>query len=249
MGKSKWQALRQWLKTIPGAVRAVRFARSWLDPHESTLRQIRTQLPGQLLQPSMVTEPDRYPEFFGFVAGQLADVAAPRILSFGCSSGEEVFSLRARIPSAEIVGLDINPRALAACEQRLASGPPDQGIRFACKGSAAGEPDASFDAIFCMAVLRHGELQASRPQQCDALLAFATAERTVSELARCLKPGGLLAIWNCHFRFVDMAAAAQFDVAYSSAEGAWANQPLYGRDNSLLPRALYCEAIFRKHIG
>ncbi|NDB69413.1 MAG: class I SAM-dependent methyltransferase, partial [Methylocystaceae bacterium] len=168
------------------------------------------------------------------------------IMSFGCSTGEEVFSLRARLPSAEIIGLDINPRAIAACEKHLAAAPRDLGIRFICKGSAEGEEEASYDAIFCMAVLRHGDLQASRPARCDAVLEFALAERTVTELARCLKPGGLLAIWNCHFRFADMAVAAQFEVAYSSAEGAWANQPLYGRDNCLLPRALYCEAIFRK---
>lgn len=238
--------LRERLKAIPGAVRAVRFLRSWLVPQERALRQIRARFPGQLLQPSIVTEPDRYPEFFAFVAEQLADGPAPRIMSFGCSTGEEVFSLRAQFPDAEIVGLDINPLAIAACERQRALRPPDPGIRFACTGSSQGEADASFGAIFCMAVLRHGELQASRPASCADILAFAQVERTVSDLARCLKPGGFLVIWNCHFRFADMAASAQFEVVHSSAEGAWANQPLYGSDNQLAPPTAYCEAIFRK---
>ena len=238
--------LRQALKALPGAVWAVRFVRSLIMPQERALRRIRARLPGQLLQPSMITAPDRYPEFFGFVAGKLAGVEAPALLSFGCSSGEEVLSLRDLLPGAEILGIDINPLAIAACEARIAGLPPDPRIRFACQGTAAGLADASFDAIFCMAVLRHGELQASRPGRCDGVLPFAQAERTATELARCLKPGGYLVIWNCHFRFADMAPAANFEIVLRSEEGRWANQPLYGPDNCIMPAATCCAAIFRK---
>ncbi len=238
--------LRERLKTLPGAVRAVRFVRSLIVPQERALRRIRARLPGQLLQPSMVTAPDRYPEFFAFVAGKLVEVEAPALLSFGCSSGEEVFSLRDVMPAAEILGIDINPLAIAACEARMAGLSPDPRIRIACQGSTAGIAAASFDAIFCMAVLRHGELQALRPERCDGVLPFAQAERTATDLARCLKPGGYLVIWNCHFRFADMAPAADFEVVLLSKEGRYANQPLYRSDICLLTAATCCEAIFRK---
>jgi SAM-dependent methyltransferase len=241
--------LRDRLKAIPGAVPLVRFVRSWIIPQQRALRQIRARMPGQLLQPSMVTEPDRYPEFFAFVAEQLEDCAAPRILSFGCSTGDEVFALREYMPSAELVGMDINPRAIAACQRQLAERAPDPGISFICAGNTHGQTEASFDAIFCMAVLRHGLLQASQPDSCAAILPFAQAENTVSDLARCLKPGGYLVIWNCHFRFADMAGAADFELVHSSPHGRWANQPLYGRDDLRLPSELYCEAIFRKRAG
>lgn len=231
------------LKAIPGTVRLVRFVRSWIYPQERALRRIRARMPGQLLQPSMVTEPDRYPEFFAYVAQQLADVPKPRLLSFGCSTGEELLALRDHMPGAELVGIDINPLAIAACEQKMAG---DSGIRLICAGTASELADASFDAVFAMAVLRHGELQSSQPASCAAILPFAQAEAAVSDLARCLRPGGYLLIWNCHFRFADMAAAAGFDVVYSNPHGRWANQPLYGPDDQRLPPEPYCEAIFRK---
>jgi SAM-dependent methyltransferase len=243
--RSVW---RQRVKAVPGAVGVVRFVRSWLDPDLRTVRRIRASLPGQLLQPALNTKPDRYPEFFAFVADSLKEVAAPRLLSFGCSTGEEVFSLRSYLPNAHITGLDINSRAIAVAERQLACRPHDPDIRLVCAGSMANEDDASYDAIFAMAVLRNGELEVSRPPRCDQVIDFAQVERTVSDLARCLKPGGLLVIWYCQFRFADMAVSSQFDVVMSSDRGGWANWPLYGPDNHLLLPKAYCDAIFRKHL-
>ena len=45
------------------------------------------------------TAPNRYPEIFAAAAA-----AARRILSFGCSTGEECVSLAEYFPKAEIIG-------------------------------------------------------------------------------------------------------------------------------------------------
>jgi hypothetical protein len=50
---------------------------------------------------------DRYPEIFAAAAAAAPN--ARRILSFGCSTGEECVTLANYFPNAQIVGTDINP--------------------------------------------------------------------------------------------------------------------------------------------
>jgi tRNA G46 methylase TrmB len=60
------------------------------------------------------TAPNRYPEIFAAAAAAAPD--ARRILSFGCSTGEECVSLAEYFPKSEIIGAEINvlslPKAL-----------------------------------------------------------------------------------------------------------------------------------------
>ena len=91
-----------------------------------------------------------------------------------------------------------------------------------------------------MAVFRHGDLE-SRPPSCAPLIRFATFERTIAGLARCLRPGGLLVIRHAHFRFMDTGAAAGFDPVLTLS-----TQPLYGRDDRLLEGAHESDGVFRK---
>jgi chemotaxis methyl-accepting protein methylase len=71
----------------------------------------------QLHQTAPYTWRNRYPVLFNLAAELKPD--ARRILSFGCSIGEEIISLRIRFPRAEIVGAEINPRTRA-----IAAAPP-----------------------------------------------------------------------------------------------------------------------------
>ena len=71
-------------------------------------RRLRRPVPGRF-QPYPHTLPDRYPWLFDFAAAALDDLPAPRLLSFGCSRGEEVLSLRRRFPDAAIKGPTSTP--------------------------------------------------------------------------------------------------------------------------------------------
>jgi trans-aconitate methyltransferase len=53
---------------------------------------------------------DRYPEVFAAAAAAAPD--ARRILSFGCSSGEECVTLAEYFPKSEIIGAEINVLSL-----------------------------------------------------------------------------------------------------------------------------------------
>ena len=87
---------------------------------------------------------NRYPEVFAAPAPD-----ARRILSFGCSTGEECVTLAEYFPKAEIVGADINPVILLQARKHRSDR-----IRFVYASDRILSGLGGFDAIFCMAVLR-----------------------------------------------------------------------------------------------
>ncbi len=82
------------LRKVPG-FRAARFMYRLVHGVESrNTALLLLRPPKGLYQPYGTTSDDRYPEIFKFVREQIGDGADVRILSVGCSTGEEVFSLR-----------------------------------------------------------------------------------------------------------------------------------------------------------
>jgi trans-aconitate methyltransferase len=202
--------------------------------------------PAGLMQPSNVTAPDRYPETFAFVQAQLGVDSVVNILSFGCSTGEEVFSLRHYFPRAAIKGVDANPGNIAVCRRRLKS-VNDANITFEAAATLAAESAAAYDAIFCMAVLRHGELGRRRAVRSDHLLPFELFAQAVESFSRCLKPGGLLAMRHSNFRLRDAPRGVDFETVLREVADDPANTtPLFGPDNQFLPDAIYPDTVFRK---
>ena len=228
------------------AFRAARFAFNFARSADfRSVMILRWRRPENLFQPFGETSPNRYPEIFRFARDQIGDSATHRILSFGCATGEEVFSLRSYFPLAMIRGVDINPRSITSARKRL-NAVGDSRISFDVADSAAGE-SGPYDAIFCMAVFRHGGLGASGIEnRCDQLIRFADFERTVGGIAQCIKPGGLLFIANSNFRFSDTAASKDFEVVCGDNVPADARSPIFGPDNRFLPATSYDEVGFRR---
>jgi SAM-dependent methyltransferase len=207
----------------------------------------RLPRPAGVFQISGKTAENRFPTLFEFVRGELANRTSTRLLSFGCSTGEEVFCLRRYFPAASIDGIDINPYRIKTCRRSLRERGGDPAIRFMVAGSTQHLPGESYDAIFCLSVLRHGGLSDGCAARCDHLIEFASAEHLVEDFSRCLKPGGLLAIINSNFRFAEMGVAAFFDVIMQmGTEQPRQRTPLYGPDNRLLMGAWYRDVVFRK---
>lgn len=198
---------------------------------------------GRLMQPSTVTSANRHPELFDHIRQALADVEVPSILSFGCSTGEEVFTLGALMPDAGIRGIDINYSCIQQARRRLAEAGDDR-LSFACAASAAGEPAAYYDAIFALSVLRHGRLDAEQPDDCSEILPFARFARSIAELDCCLKPGGLLVIWGSHFRLRDTDVQPRY--AVELARPYPPALPVYGADNRRLGDPGVEQIVFRK---
>ncbi len=234
-------------KKIPGLVKLARLSRFFANPGYRIVWRLKHDKPENLFQPYSTTKPDRYPRIFAFVRDNLTDVDRPRLLSFGCSTGAEVFTLRQYFPDAEITGIDINPHNIAVCRKWL-SRSGDNLIRFEHAGSSENEPDSYYDAVFCMAVLRHGDLGSGNDaKSCAQLIRFADFERMIAGFCRCLKPGGYLAIRHSNFRFSDTEVASGFAAVVSlSGSQLHVGTPLYDRNNQRLVDAVYDDVVFRK---
>ena len=110
----------------------------------------RTIYKDQQFQAETASREDRYPELFAECQKRLAPLLNPRILCFGCSTGEEVFTLARYLPQAEITGVDINPWCLKQCTRTNRN----DRLRFLHRNSAEFARADGFDAIFCMAVFQ-----------------------------------------------------------------------------------------------
>jgi SAM-dependent methyltransferase len=207
-------------------------------------RRLRRPLQGRF-QPYAHTRPDRYPWLFDFARAALVDVQAPRLLSFGCSRGDEVFSLRRRFPAGVIRGLDIDPANIETCRTRaLQEG--DERMAFAVASSARAEPAGRYDAVFCLSVLTHGDLTAAGALRSQPLMRFTDFERAVGELARTVKPGGLLFLHTTNFRFCDTAQFGDFEVVLEALPDQLAPDVLFDRSGRLMPGERYHSVGFRK---
>jgi SAM-dependent methyltransferase len=201
-------------------------------------------LPGQF-QTYNYTLPDRYPWLFQFAAASLAAASNLRLLSFGCSRGDETLTLRKYFPNAAIKGVDVDPANIAHCRSRLPAGPPRL-LSFATAATTELEPAESYDAIFCLAVLCRGDLTTTNAQVCSPSLLFENFETTVADFARCLKPGGILFLHTTNFRFCDAACAADFDIVLEAAPSQLATDVIFDRTNRLMMGYRYTPVAFRK---
>ena len=234
-------------KPPPFALRALRkLWRLAVDRPYRNLMWLHLVRPRGTFQPFNDTQADRYPKIFDFVQSELGADRTVKILSYGCSTGEEVFSLRNYFPQAVIKGIDINAGNIAVC-RRLAKASRDNAVAFETASSTSAETAASYDAIFAMAVLRHGGLGLPGVTRCDHLIRFEEFARAVDDFKRCLKPGGLLVIRHSNFRLCDAPAGGDFETILSVKTPAAAPKtPLFGPDNQLMKGIKYPDAVFRK---
>lgn len=231
--------LRRWprLQALHALIRRT------LIPADRALHRLRKQRADELLQPWPVTAPDRHPPLFALAAARLAGVAEPRVLSFGCSTGEEPLTLARYLPQARIDGFDINPRNVAEARRKVAIAGATQVTIAEAASPPAGV--ALYDAVFCLSVLRHGELDAFQPEFCTDILPFRRFAETIAALDRVLKPGGYLFLWGCNFRFADTAVAAGYEVVPVPAKQPQPG-PFYGPDDARLPVSHTRDFVFRK---
>jgi hypothetical protein len=191
---------------------------------------------GALHQTSGTSWPERYPELFDMAVELAPDTR--RILSFGCSSGEELESLRRRFPDAEIVGTEINARLRNVAKARMAA---DAAVSVIPPAAI----DGTFDIVFALAVLQRLPEQVAKRGTADLSKSYPF-ERFDAEMARLAvrtAPAGLLCVMHAHYRVEDSGCADRFEAVAGSPP---MSHPLFGRDSRRLPPDAVAHSIFRK---
>jgi chemotaxis methyl-accepting protein methylase len=127
------------------------------------------------------------------------------LLSFGCSTGEECFTLRKYFPKAKIIGADIRKSNL----RRAIKNKKDDRTHFIFSNPDNIKLNGPYDIIFCLSVLCRWN-DTEFVNNCKEIYPFTKSDETISMLANNLKNGGLLVIYNSNFRFEDATAYFQF---------------------------------------
>lgn len=147
---------------------------------------------------------DRYPTIFSAVSSYAQKQSHPiRILSFGCSSGEEVLTLDSKyLQNADIHGVDIDQDALNSARK----------LQFSENNTVAfhhsSDPDwkhLSFDVVLALSVLCRWP-ETRRMENINGIYPFEQFAKQARELGSLVRRGGLLVIHNSSYYFEDTSA-------------------------------------------
>jgi SAM-dependent methyltransferase len=124
-----------------------------------------------------------------------------KILSFGCSTGEEIVTIRSIFPDADVYGCEIEPVALE--EARATTG--HLATIFKSDRDAIRD-HGPFDLINCASVLC-----LDPPTDMQKLFPPEDFDELLTVLDGALVPGGVLALTNTSYRFYDSPLAPFYD--------------------------------------
>ncbi len=148
-----------------------------------------------------------------------------KLLSFGCSLGDELASLKLMFPAARVYGCDIDETSLAVARRSV--GALAELFAASPEAIAARGPFDLICAFSCLCV------HPPPPGPFAEALPFARFEALAAMLAEALTPGGCLALYNASYRFQRTAAHRGFRPVRSDAVCRSGFVNLYDEDGRL----------------
>ncbi len=151
-------------------------------------------------QRSTCTIYDRHPEIFSEIKRKINDDEDIKILSFGCSNGTEIRTLREKYFSDAIIdGYDIKKELVKSNNEENS----DPKINYY---SDCSELEArSYDIIFCMSVL------CIWPLRKGEVYPFDLFDESLTDIDELLKVGGYIVIYNSTYRFSDATVSDKYE--------------------------------------
>lgn len=195
----------------------------------------------QYHQLSNFTIPNRYPDLFEVAQTHFATMNSPKLLSFGCSTGEEIASLKAYLPNSICVGVDINTWCIAQAEKKH----NQPYVKFLHSLSPEFDAMTDFDAIFCLAVFQNPKNRHEKERTVSAY-PFAQFEAQLMDLDKKLKSGGLLFLDHYDFSFFDTCLKPMYRVYPVKNNLIIRNRPLFDSNNQRIALRSNVFRVFQK---
>lgn len=186
-----------------------------------------------------LTQFDRYPSVFSVCQKECPSPES--ILSFGCSIGEECFTLAEYFPHASILGVDVNSTSLRTAQQK------NQGsqISFQMADDSTLSRPETFDMVFAMSVLcKFGDTKGK--DNINHIYPFSQFESQLNSLVHSLKQDGLFVLHNSNYRFHDAACASQFEDVIDESITGTGFVTKFDSSGDKLDDQTYPYCIFRK---
>ena len=159
-------------------------------------------------QTTPLTYMNRYPTIFSACRDYFHGKKDLKILSYGCSTGEEVLTLRQYFPSAYIIGAEINKSSLAKCRKL----PVDNKVTFIYSTDNEIQKNGPYDAIFCMAVLQRKPhfIIDKGITSLKKIYPFEKFEEQVVKFDQNVKQNGLLILHYSQYSLIDTSIASKY---------------------------------------
>lgn len=165
-----------------------------------------------LHQKNNATKYDRYPEIFkvcsimkGGNHNFTIEGLKPKVLSFGCSFGDEISTLKdLYFKSAVIDGVDINHDCVNHCKERF--GNENKIYSY----DEFLESSRKYDVIFAMSVFCKWE-DTELINDCSNIYPFTMFDNGVRLLYDKLKQGGILVVYNANFCMFESSSYTAFE--------------------------------------
>lgn len=194
-------------------------------------------------QTSTITRMNRYPKIFAECRTYFEGKKDLTLLSYGCSTGEEVLTLRQYFPEAKIVGADINPYCISVCKKHIV----DKDISFIHSAQTELQTYGPYDAIFCMAVLQRNpeQIRKNNIANLEMIYPFEKFEKQIVELHQMLKPNGLFVLKHAQYLFTDTEVAFAYR-ALGNIVSTYDNYLVFDKNGNRIMDKVKQSAIFIK---
>ncbi|MGM0877058.1 MAG: class I SAM-dependent methyltransferase [Bacillota bacterium] len=194
-------------------------------------------------QTTPLTYMNRYPTIFSACCDYFDSKKDLKILSYGCSTGEEVLTLRRYFPNAHIIGADINKRSLEICRKLHI----DEKITFIYSTRSEIQKYGPFDAIFCMAVLQRNphDIAAKGISSLKKIYPFEKFERQIIELDELINPQGLLVVHFTQYSLWDTRVASKYKTLGDYNQNNYLS-PVFDKNSNLVKNPAPQKTIFIK---
>lgn len=200
-------------------------------------------------QKSHATHYNRYPEIFQQVSNLFYNKENKRILSFGCSYGDEILALKDLYFKESLIdGVDIEPKVVRDTKLRT-QGISNNVMEYK---SFVLDNETKYDCIFAMSVFCRWE-DTEFTDNCAKIYSFDEFEHGIRLLDSKLKQDGVLVIYNANFCLEDSAIgkANYRHIPHNERESGFVHK--FNRNNEKMYNDInkmylynYEKAIFRK---